>query len=564
MPGSNSYYLFRSLNDFMTNQPPVYYALTYSLVKGDPAPYSADMKLGQLGFYAQDEYQTTKNLKITFGLRVDRPIYVDQPGNNTAFSALTFEDKHGKPFNYTTQFPKASWYFSPRVGFRWDASGDKSMIIRGGTGLYTGRIPFVYLTNIPSNSGIIQNSVSVYNTAANPTATNGYLFNPDALAYVNNFPQTPGTTILPNSTFAAANPNFRFPQIWRSNLAFDKNLGKGFLLTAEAIYTKDVNSVYIRNANLPAPNSAYAGSPDTRPRYTGTNANRVNPNISGVFVLENGHKGSAFSFTTQLSKSFSHGFYGSLAYTYTFATDITANPGSQAGSVWNANPNSSTANTPELAYSSFAVPHRVIASLSYHVEYLKKLGTTVSLFYEGAADGLVSYTYSSDINGDGNGFDLAYIPRDASEINFATTTINGVTYTPAQQWEILNQFINNDPYLSKHRGQIAERNGAKLPWYNRVDARILQDLFTNIGNRRHTLQFSVDILNVMNLLNNKWGAHQSAVLRNLLVPTGSTTTTGAPIFRINTSNSQPVTEPYQDVISTTGTYGIQLGLRYSF
>lgn len=563
MPGSNSYYLYRNLNDFFTNQAPIYYALTYSLREGEPATYAADLKLGQLGLYAQDDFQATPNLKFTFGLRIDKPIYLDQPGRNMGLEALSFLDKENKAAKYSTTFPESKLYWSPRIGFRWDAEGDKSMIIRGGTGLFTGRIPFVYLTNIPQNSGIIQNTVSVFNTPANPTAINNYRFNKDPLFYVGNFPKTAGSGIIPNSNFAAANRDFRFPQILRTNLAFDKTLGRGFLLTAEAIYTKDINAVYIRNANLPAPNGTLGGTPDLRPRYTGTN--RINSNIGGLFVLENTNKGGSFSFTSQLTKFFSRGFYGSVAYTYTHAMDVTANPGSQASSVWNSNPNSSTANTLEPAFSAFAVPHRVVGNLSYRLEYLQKLATTVSLFFEGASGDNYSYTYSADINNDGNGFDLVYIPRNASEINFqATTTLNGVTYNAAQQWEILNQFIENDPYLRKRRGQYAERNGARLPWYNRVDAKVLQDVFTNIGARRHTLQFSADILNLPNLINNNWGVRQSATLRNLLVPTGATTTSGAPVFRLNSANNQPQVMPYQDVISTSSTWGIQLGLRYIF
>src|SRR5205823_1307487 len=167
-------------------------------------------------------------------------------------------------------------------------------------GLYTGRIPFVWLTNIAQNNGIIQNTAAVYNTSGNPTATSSYLFNPNPLAYVNTFPQTAGSTILPNSTFAAANPNFKFPQVWRTNLAFDKNLNNGFIFTAEALYTKNYHDVWIRNANLPAPNSALAGTPDTRPRYV--NVNKINGSISGNYVLENTNKGGSLALTALLSK----------------------------------------------------------------------------------------------------------------------------------------------------------------------------------------------------------------------------------------------------------------------
>jgi hypothetical protein len=242
--------------------------------------------------------------------------------------------------------------------------------------------------------------------------------------------------------------------------------------------------------------------------------------------------------------------------------DVTGNPGSQATSVWNTNPNSQTANTLELGNSQYATPHRLVGSLSYRKEYLKHLATTISLFYEGAQD-VFSYTYSADVNNDGNGFDLAYIPRSANEITFANATIGGVTYTPAQQWDILNKYIEQDNYLSKRRGTVAGRNAARTPFYHRVDAKILQDIFTNLGARRHTLQFSADILNLPNMLNSNWGIRKSVVQRNLLVPAG-VNASGTPTFRINSANNKPVTETYQDVISTTSTWGIQLGVRYIF
>ncbi|MGE5518751.1 MAG: TonB-dependent receptor [Candidatus Dadabacteria bacterium] len=562
MPGSNSYYVYRSLNDFITNRPPVYYALTYSLLKGDAAPYASNMKIAQLGLYAQDEYQATQDLKITLGVRADRPIYLEQPGNNEAFAALNFKDRNGNLVNYNTQFPKATVYWSPRVGFRWDAEGNKSLIVRGGTGVFTGRMPFVWLTNISQNNGIIQNTVSVFNTVANPTATNAYLFNPDPNAYVGTFPQSAGTSIPNNSTFAAANPNFKFPQIWRTNFGLDKNLGSGFIATIDAIYSKNINDVYIRNANLIAPNGQLAGTPDTRPRYIGSN--KINSAISGNYVLENTKQGESLSFTAQLSKNFTRGFYGSIAYTYTYATSVSDNQSQQAPSLWNTNPNATTANTPGLGYSSYALPHRIVGDVSYRIEYLQKLATTISLYYEGATDGTYSYTYSGDVNGDGNGFDLVYIPRDASEINFVNTTVAGTTYTPAQQWDMLNQFISNDPYLSEHRGSYAKRNGAKLPWYNRIDAKVMQEVFHNIGSRRHTLSFSIDILNVSNLINEDWGAHKFATMRNLLVPNNTFTASGAPQFKLNTSGGVFTSQPFQNSLSTSGTYGFQLGLRYTF
>ncbi len=571
MPGSNSYYLFGSLSDFMNNAAPKYYSYTYSLVPGKKQVYSAELKLGQLGIYLQDEFNVNSRFKLTYGVRLDKPVYDDQPLSNPLIAALTFPGKDGKPTNYSTgAWPKSTFYISPRAGFRWDMNGDKSLIVRGGTGLFTGRIPFVFLTNIPTNSGMYQNSVVVFERNAVVDTMNNYLFNPNPDAYASNFPTAAGTAIPANIVFT--NKNFKFPQIWRTNLALDKNLGNGFNLTLEAIYTKDVNAVWMRNANLTAANSnavAVGAGGDTRIRYTGSN--KLYNNISTAIVLENTNKGGGFIFSTQLSKAFSKGFYGSIAYTYSQVADVTANPGSQASSVWNANPTSKTQNDLELAYSQYSVPHRLVGTLSYRFEYLKHLGTTISFFYEGAAGGRVSYTYSGDMNGDGNSTtDLMYIPRSRSEIiisNSATSTTNntigGVSYTPDQQWDLLNQFIEASPYLRKHRGQIAERNGANQPFFHRLDAKLLQDVFTNIGNRRNTLQFSVDVLNFPNLINSQWGTRKQIVTSQPLVFVGYNTT-GQPVFRLNSANNQPVVNPFQNNLSTLSTWGIQLGLRYIF
>jgi hypothetical protein len=555
MPASNSYYIFRSLNDFITNQQPAYFAYTYSLVKGEPEVYSAELKIGQLGIYAQDEFNVSDRLRLTYGLRVDRPIYDEQPIANPAVEAVTFHDEKGQSTRYTTgRWPESKWYWSPRIGARWDVTGDKSTILRGGTGIFTGRIPFVWLTNIPTNSGMYQVTAAVSSRAQ----LGNYLFNPDPNAYASTFPQTAGTSIVRNSNFVFTDPDFKFPQVWRSNVALERGLGKGFNLVLEALYTKDLNAVYMRNANLRAPDTVFKG-PDNRPRYTSNS--RLNPDIASAIVLENNSEGGALTLTGQLTKAFTQGFYGSVAYNYTLAKNVTGNPGSQAISAWNSNPNRTTGNALETGFSQYATPHRIISALSYRREYFKNFATTLSLFYEASQD-VFSYTYSADINGDQNGFDLIYIPRSQDEIVFTEYTFRGTTYTPEQQWAIFNEYIEQDPYLSKHRGEVAERNAARTPFYHRVDARLLQDFFITTGGRRHTLQFSADVLNVANLINSNWGIQQTPIQRSILVPTG--VADGQPTFRINTANNLPVTQSFQNIVSTASTWGLQLGLRYIF
>lgn len=565
MAGSQGYYVYGSLDDFLNNRAPKLFSLTYSLKEGEDAVFSANMKIAQLGVYLQDEVNINPRFKLTYGLRIDRPIYPEQPLENPAISALDLLDKNGNTTNYTTgKWPKASWYYSPRVGFRWDIYGDKKLIFRGGTGVFTGRIPFVYLTNVPSNSGMYQFGALITSNLDN------FLFNPDPHAYnpfynttlnSSQFPTAAGT-VAPGS-FAVTDPKFKFPQVWRTNLAIDKSLGKGWNLTLEALYTKDINDPIMRNANQKAPDTVVnVGPGDTRGRYSSTNARRVNTAISNAIVLDNTNKGSSFAITALLSKNFSKGFYGSLAYTFTQSMDVSPNPGSQATSTWSGIYTSKTQNDQELAYSQYAIPHRVVATLSYRVEYLKHLASTFTFFYEGSSQGTYSYIYNGDINNDGNTADLMYIPKDPSEIRFTSMTVNGITYSAQEQSDLFFKFIEQDKYLDKHKGQVAERNGAKYPWYHRVDFNFQQDIFTNLGKNRNTLQFNAAVVNFLNLLNNDWGIKKQYVVNNPLRV--ASVTAGTPTYQLATFNGAPITNTYINVNSTTTTWGIQLGVRYIF
>lgn len=560
MPGSNSYYVFNSMNDFLNDAAPIYYAYTKSLIPGEKSVYSAQLKIGQAGAYIQDEWNVTDNAKLTFGLRADMPIYHEDPLNNPATSALNFYGADGSLRHYfTDKFPKSTILLSPRVGFRF-TSEDKSAVLRGGVGIFTGKIPFVFLTNIPTNTGMYQFGGSI--TSATTLANIRLNSNPDA--YANLFPSSAGTT--PNGNVVFVDRDFKFPKVFRVNLGLDKTLDNGITFTFDGMFTKDVNGVKMRNVNqTPATGVIYEGNLQ-RERIIGSN--RLNSGITSAIALENSDKGWASSLTGQVSKSFSGGFSGQVAYTYTIAKDLTGNPGNQASSVWNGNPNVGTSNANELYMSQYAVPHRVVANLSYRVEYLKHLGTTLSVFYEGAHQGRYSFIYNGDINGDGNNAtDLMYIPRPG-ETQFQQFTAGGRTYTVAQQNEALEQFINSSSYLKNHRGKFAERNGALLPWFNRVDVRLLQDIFIQTGKdgvRRHTLQFSADVINAANLINKNWGAYSRYIVNNPLA-FQSVGTNNRPIYRMGTvsTGGDLRNKAIEDNLSATSTYRIQLGLRYIF
>ena len=567
MPGAQSYYVFNSLNDFITNQSPIYYSYVYSMVPGKKDVYSAELRFGQLALYAQDEIRVNPNLKVTLGLRMERPVYIEKALENPAITALSLPDKNGNLKHYNGQWPTSRINFSPRVGARWDVLGNKSAIIRGSAGIFNGLAPFVWLTNMPSNSGMYQNSVSLRNSNTDEAKVLQTMrFNPDIDAYANQFPPVAGTSIPSN--IALVDNNFKFPQVFRADLALDKILGNGFTFSLEGILTKPINDIFMRNANLKNPTGIVNG-PDNRPRYISTAApdRSIYPGINTAIIVENTNKGYSFASTAMLTKDFSKGFYGSVAYTYTNAKDVSNNSGSQAFSIWNSTATVGTTNNQELYPSGNAAKHRVVSLLSYRLEYLKHGATTVSLVYQGAPSGNVTYRINGDLNGDGNNQDLMFVPEKATDLIFEqyTATANGATYTftPEQQAAALEQFIRNTPYLDNRRGKYTERNGAQSPWLHNLSARLMQDFFVKAGKQKHNLQFTADILGLPNLLNKYWGVRWNTTTTQPLA-FRSYNADGVPVYRMQQANGQLYTKPYQRNYSSSGTWSLQLGLRYSF
>jgi len=587
---------------------PQRYQLSYSALADGSFPFAVT-NAAQLGLYVQDEWSPRSNLKFTLGLRGDLPIIYSDIARNTNAANLTFRD--GIKLK-TDKLPARSVLFSPRIGFNWDVNDDRKTQVRGGTGIFTGRVPFVYLSNQAGNNGVQFGSFSRTGTAVSAA---GNYFDPSVDAYR---PASAAANTQYNLAVSAR--DFKFPQVWRSNLALDKELGGGLVATVEALYTRDLNAVYFQNVNLPQSARQAVGA-DNRPIFynfgtintTGPNAglyttasvgsgsaaqpslianNRLyngqggvsaaNPVITDAILLNNSNKGYSYSITGQLQKSFGNGLYASLAYTYTDSRSVN-DGGSIAQSSWRDRQISGDPNADVLSYSNFLQQHRVIASASYRREYLGHLGTTLSLFYEGAPAGRFSYTYAGDMNGDGSGGsgnDLMYIPRDQSEIALRdivyTAAQGGGTYSATQQWTDLNNYINQDKYLNQRRGAYAERNGAVRPWQHRVDVRLLQDLFTNIGENRNALQLSIDIFNVGNLLNSNWGTFRTPSVTNPLTFVGYDVQ-GRPNFTFSnltnpvrnsdgsTTSATPLTQTFRSDVGGLGSrWQAQVGLRYLF
>jgi hypothetical protein len=331
--------------------------------------------------------------------------------------------------------------------------------------------------------------------------------------------------------------------------------------TLEGIYTRDVNGVYYINANLPAAQSAFVGA-DTRPRWTNT---RIHSNVSSAIVLKNQNEGSSWNVAASLAKTYRAGFL-KAAYSYSEARN-TVDAGSIAFGSWNNNQHPGDPNNPGVAYS--ALGHRAFLAGSYRLDLLSFGSTNVSFFFEGFTAGNQSYTYAGDLNGDGGtSNDLIYVPRDQSEMNFQTFTAGGRTFTAAEQAAAWDTYINQDSYLSQRRGQYAERNGYLRPMVWRLDLSLSQDLFKDMGGKRHGLQVRADFLNFTNLLNSDWGVSQRLISTSggnaqpLTNP--GIDAQGRATYRLRVVNNELLTKSLEYTSFTEDVWRLQFSLRYSF
>ena len=572
-----SYYRYPSVDAFLTGADPSGFGVTYGY-NGEDAP-GAEATFGLGAVYAQDEWQVIPGLKLTYGVRLEMPFYLDDMQNNPAISELTFAE--GKKVDVGS-WPESQLIVSPRFGFNYDVKGDRSLQVRGGTGLFTGLLPFVWFTNQPTNSGLIQVPEIGWGSQGGGANLVGMQFNPDYKAVIESnptlFPQTPGS--LPgNSSLAQVGKNFKFPQVWRSNLGIDVELPFNMVFTGEAIFSKDVNAVQQININE-APFTGTLTGPDSRPYWRPNtsgptvNYSKVEQSISNAMELSNTDEGYQYSLTAMLTKNFNNGLSGMFAYTYTEAKDLTSNPGSSASSAWSSNSSVGSLNNPGLSWSNFATPHKLIGNVSYRIEYAKNFASTLSLVYQGYQTGRWSYIYANDLNGDGNSSDLIYIPKDETELTFAT--YNGMT--PEEQQAAFWSYVNNNEYLSAHKGGYAERFGEVQPWIHRFDVKFIQDFFTNFGtDRKYTLQFTLDILNAGNLLNDEWGTYtynplasyenvRPIRIANRGINTGTGLSTAAPTYTLNATSLDDfaVKTTLSKNPSTASTWGALFGIRLIF
>lgn len=540
MRNGTGYYRYSSVDDFINGAAPEVVCLTYGY-DGEKNP-AARVQFHKAGIYAQDEWNANENFKLTYGLRIDGLFFSNSDlMTNNAILDITYYDKDNKERHIDTgKWPNASVTFSPRVGFTWDILKDKSLTFRGGTGLFSGRLPLVFFTNMPTNSGMVQyqaqiNARNLENrgieggmnnfagglvTDANGKATAQALLDKlISMGYPSTISPEDGTV---PSSISAVDPKFKMPQVWKTSLALDYNFPTSFpfSISVEGIYNKTVNGVMISDWSImPVEGFTRWNGADSRPVYpstfrTGTKA----------FVLENTSKGYGYSASVSLNMRPIEGLSLMASYTHTASKEITGMPGSNAESAFTYVPTSKGPNNIPLHNSQYVTPDRFVASLTH----TDKCGNHFSLIYETWRGGYnYSYMLANDMNGDGYSYDAIYIPTDEQVAN------KEFRFASDSDRDRFMAYVHNDKYLSKNQGKYAEAYSVYSPWVHRLDFSYKHDFKVKIGKSVNKLQLSVDIKNILNLFNSKWGVSKymnPSLNSGRILKYESTDAEGYPVF----------------------------------
>lgn len=495
LQGANGSYYFNTIADFLNNNS-YSYVYRYAdpvLSKGNPI-WAATTLAAQFGLYAQDEWKPNRDFTLTYGIRADLPLLLNNPSENEVFNATEIAKNNNE---YVGTVPNAQILWSPRVGFRYWADDDHTLLVRGGAGLFTGRVPFVWLSNVYNNTGMETKGVSI----ENPDLAGGKFpmtSTPMADVVESGLLQDAGG----KQTINTINENFKYPQVFRANLGIDKTFEGGWTFTVDALFSKTLNNVFFKNLAIESNNVVYAVDSTvdaTAPFYT------IDKSYNAIVALSNTNKGYTYSISGQVKKSFEFGLDLMASYTYGHSYSVNDGTSSVAYSNWKYNYSVDT-NSDELSYSLFDRPHKLSAMISYTTPVYKNMQTNIALSYEGQSGQRYCYTMNemmtNGFNGDGQkGNSLMYIPTTDEVVK-----MHWNNQTDAIAFE---EFIRGDKYLRTHRGQWSERYAGIAPFEHHFDLHISQDFFYDKTNGRK-VQLTFDVLNLGNLLNPNWGINYSA------------------------------------------------------
>jgi len=564
------------LDAFLAGDPATQFERSFSQVDniaGDESAAIANFKQTLVGVYVQDEIQISSKFKLSAGLRIDVPFWpTDQPINEQ-FNSETIPAIESFGYDLrgaqTGDFIGSNFLFSPRVGFNYDLTGDKKTQLRGGAGLFASRIPLVWPGGAYNNFGF-----NIGEGSSNDQEFIADVQNQPIMADLDN--------LSPSGQVDLFAEDFKLPQVLKINLAADRNLGNGFVATLEGIFTKDINAVRYENLNLkPSTQNLTEAGGDDRPLFLGTQPgfgdDVIDPNYTFIMLGSNTGEGYSYNIAATLSKRFYKGFSGTVSYSYGDSYSLFDATSSQNNSQWRGFHNVNGRNFEQDAQrSTFAAGHRIFGQVAYEIEYAKFGKSKLSLNFNAQSGSNFSYVVGARnfLFIDDGGFDnneLVYVPEGPGDIPLVTLSVGGVDFSPEEQWEILDQYIDDNSGLSDHRGDYVERNTGRTPFEFTMDLRFTQDLFQNFGGKKNTLQLSLDIFNFTNLLNTEWGRMRFAgsfgnyrllELENITI--GGNT---SPEYTISTDlidGDDPWTNNIDDSGFRSSRWQMQVGLRYIF
>ena len=567
---SAGYYVFESMDDFMNGKAPRSYGVTFPM--DGSGQFLATMKYNQFSAYVQDQVNFSDRFRLTAGLRFELPIYPELENNyNKAFAAMKWKNDAGVESQYSTdQLPDAPLTVSPRVGFNWDILGNHKLVLRGGTGYFIGRLPFVWLVSAVGNAGCGQYTY-YYNTPSDKGAK--YLmdkFYASRDEQVNVLKQQ-GLAVNREDAAAPSSPtiidkDLKMNATWKTSLALDAKLPYDVDFSLEGIYSREFNPATVINLSRYWDGKTVKLAPGDERHYF-SQSNKNNP----YMITNAGHKAYYYSITASLAKKFDFGLNLSASYTYSKAKSYGDGIGDQVSSAYYNNRYSINGNNDkELGYGTYVAPNRLLISASYKKDYAKHFGSEVGLIYEGMNIGYAggysctrySYTMTSNVVGDYGSNNLIFIPESREALDKWTFVDYGGYTAEAQKNDFWN-YINQDDYLKNHKGEYAERGGAVMPWHHQLDFKFNQNFYLNVAGQKNTLQFGVDIKNLANLLNNSWGLYKTVNNTKLLKYTaGKNGAAGS--FQFQKNGKDVLSKTYTNLTSFNSTYSIQFSIRYIF
>ena len=557
LQGGAGYYVYESWDDFKNNKKP----LAFRIAHGNNDALSQafpQFTYMQYSIYLQDEINFSERFKATVGLRFEVPVYPSISDNENKDFTQAFADYGGYK---TSDMPKARLSVAPRVGFNWDMTGERKYILRGGTGIFTGRLPFVWLVSVAGNSNCIQNGLTLYKSEVGENKMPSFHTNVGDMlkdVYGGTYQKQ---DLAANTQPTILDKKLKMPSTWKTSLALDLKLPGDVNLNIEGIYNKDINSVTVKKLGMVEKEGGIQlpGEPEARVYWNSQNIKNKEGKAINPYLITNTDDVDGYyaSISAQLSKTWGFGLSVMAAYTYSSAKNVIDGIGDQVTSAFSTNTfNKNGSNVPETGFASYVSPHRILLNVGYRLAN-KNGASNFGLYYEASQLGYIgSYSYSrysytmyvqsgkyqNAVTGDGGAVNLLYIPTRSE--------LDDMPFTSDENKEAFWNFIQKDSYLSEHVGEYSKRGGAVMPWYHTLNFRFSQDFYINVKGKRNTISLGLDVTNLANMLNRDWGNIKRMNSSSILAWDGTNYTFTAP--------------KWSKYASTISTWSAMFSIRYTF